>query len=247
MFSNDIKAIFFDLDGTLRHNDPSSMEAFYLFAAEEGFETTKEQQLLGKRWVNAYWAESEELQQDLAQFGPWHDNGEFWINHAHRHLVALGSPDGQAENLALKVSQRMRAEYEAVDRVIPEVPDVLKKLRAAGFALAVVSNRSTPYDELMEALDLAQHFDFWLAAGEVGFFKPDPTVLHLAADRAGVGADQSVYVGDNYYADVLAARAAGMHPVLYDPKGMYPEVDCVVIRDITHLEPLFLACGDGDV
>lgn len=244
MFSNDIKAIFFDLDGTLRHNDPSSMEAFYLFAAEEGFQTTPEQQLLGERWVNAYWAESDELQQDLAQFGPWHDNGEFWINHARRHLVALGSPGERAESLAVRVSKRMRAEYESVDCVVPEVPVVLRNLRAAGFALAVVSNRSTPYDELMESLELSTLFDFWLAAGEVGLFKPDPTVLQLAADRAGVRADQTVYVGDNYYADVLGARAAGMHPVLYDPKGVYPEVDCVVIRDITHLEPLFLACGD---
>jgi HAD superfamily hydrolase (TIGR01509 family) len=246
MFTNDIKAIFFDLDGTLRHSDPSSMETFYRFAAEAGFVTTPQQQLLGERWVNVYWAESQELQQDLARFGPWHDNGEFWINHARRHLVSLGSPGEQAEILSKQVSMRMRAEYEPVDCVKPEVPHMLERLRGAGFALAVVSNRSQPYDELMHTLDLAQYFDFWVAAGEVGAFKPDPAVLHHAAERAGVGAGQTVYVGDNYYADVCAALAAGMHPVLYDSKGLYPEVNCVVIRDITHLEPLLLTCSDNE-
>lgn len=246
MFSNDIKAIFFDFDGTLRHSEPSSMEAFYCFAAEEGFETTMQQRVFGERWVNEYWAESPELQQDVARFGSWKDNDEFWANHARRHLGALGSRGAQSETLALRVTQRMRAEYEPVDCVKPEVPGLLNKLRAAGFALAVVSNRSNPYDELMQALDLTQHFDFWLAAGEIGAFKPDPAVLHHAAQRAGVGADQTVYVGDNFYADVLGARAAGMHPVLFDPNGIYPDVDCVIIRDLMHLEPLLLGCSHSE-
>jgi putative hydrolase of the HAD superfamily len=239
-----IKAIFFDFDGTLRHSDPSSMETFYRFAAEEGYATTPQQRLHGERWVNEYWAESEELQQDLTRFGPWQDNGEFWLNHARRHLLALGSPEVQARELASNVTQRMRSEYNPVDCVRADVPPVLGNLRKAGFTLAVVSNRSHPYDELMTSLDLTQFFEFWIAAGELGTFKPDPAVLQHAAERAGVKADQTVYVGDNYYADVLGARAAGMHPVLFDPKSVYPEVDCLVIRDITHLEPLFLACND---
>lgn len=244
MIPTDIKAIFFDFDGTLRHSDPSSLETFYRFAAEEGFDTTPSQQLMGQRWVNEYWAESEDLQQDIARFGPWQDNGEFWLNHARRHLIALGSPELQAGNVASKVTQRMRSEYDPVDCVHHDVPPVLERLNEVGFRLAVVSNRSRPYDELMTSLDLAQFFDFWLAAGELGTFKPDPAVLHHAADRAGVKPVETVYVGDNYYADVLGARAAGMHPVLFDPQGIFPEVDCIVIRDITHLEPLFLACSD---
>jgi HAD superfamily hydrolase (TIGR01509 family) len=246
MFPKDIKAIFFDFDGTLRHSDPSSIETFYRFASEEGFKTTPEQHLQGERWVNEYWAESQELQQDLTRFGPWQDNAEFWLNHAHRHLMALGSPKSQAGELAALVTKRMRAEYEPLGCVKPDVPSVLGRLREAGFTLAVVSNRSRPYDELMTTLELTQFFDFWIAAGEFGTFKPDPAVLHHAAQRAGVMTVNTVYVGDNYYADVLGARAAGMHPVLFDPKGVYPEVDCVVIRDITHLEPLFLACGDDE-
>jgi HAD superfamily hydrolase (TIGR01549 family) len=243
MLPNDIQAIFFDLDGTLRHSEPSSMDTFYLFAAESGFHTTPEQRLMGERWVNAYWAESQELQQDLARFGPWQDNGEFWLNHARRHLMALGSTELQAGEMAVEITRRMRTEYEPVDCVHPEVPPVLERLAQAGYSLAVVSNRSHSYDDLMAALELSQFFDFWLAAGEVGAFKPDPAVLHHAANRAGVPATRTVYVGDNYYADVLGARAAGMHPVLFDPKGIYPEADCMVIRDLAHLEPLFLACG----
>jgi HAD superfamily hydrolase (TIGR01549 family) len=244
MFNHNIQAIFFDFDGTLRHSEPSSMETFYRFAAEEGYPTTPEQRLRGERWVNAYWAESDELREDVARYGPWQDNGKFWLNHARRHLIAVGSAEAHAESIAARVTQRMRVEYEPVDCVSPDVPPVLQRLREAGFALAVVSNRSHPYDTLVETLKLSSYFEFVMAAGELGTFKPDPMVFHHAAQRAGVEPDQTVYVGDNFHADVLGARAAGMHPVLYDPKGIYPEADCVVIRDIKHLEPLFLACGD---
>jgi putative hydrolase of the HAD superfamily len=246
MFPNSIKAVFFDFDGTLRHSDPSSMETFYRFAAEEGFVTSPEQQIRGERWVNAYWAESEELQQDLERFGPWRDNGEFWANHAIRHLVALGLNKSEAQALAKIITHRMQTEYEAIDCIHANVPIVLGQLREAGYTLAIVSNRTHPYDELVESLGLATFFRFWLAAGEVGVYKPDPTVLIHAMNLAGVQPHETIYVGDNYYADVQGARAAGMHPVLFDPKGVYPEVDCLVIRDITHLEPLFLACGDSE-
>ncbi len=245
MFSDTIQAIFFDFDGTLRHSDPSSIETFYHFLDEEGFPTAPEQRLEGERWVNAYWAESEELKQDLALYGPWKDNRKFWENHARRHLKALGSVDGRLEALALRVTERMRDEYESIDCVNPGVPPVLQALRMAGLKLAIVSNRSQPYDDLVEELDLTRYFDFILAAGEIGAYKPDPAVFLHAAERAGLSVDQAVYVGDNYFADVVGARAAGMQPVLYDPKALYPEADCVVVRDIAHLEPLFLACDDS--
>lgn len=244
MLPRDIQAIFFDFDGTLRHSEPSSIDTFYRFAAESGFATTPEQRLEGERWVNLYWAESAELQQDLALYGHWKDNGEFWLNHARRHLKALGSPEEQAVEMAVVLTQRMQSEYEPADCVNADVPSALENLRRAGYTLAVVSNRSLPYDDLMTELGLDRFFDFWVAAGEVGAFKPDPAVLQHAAARARVAPEQTVYVGDNFYADVIGSRAAGMHPVLFDPKGIYPDADCLVIRDVAHLEPLLLACGD---
>ena len=201
-----IRAIFFDFDGTLRHNEPAALDSFYRIAAEEGFSTSPEQRLQGERWVNEYWAESAELQQDVARFGPWQDNGDFWANHARRHLSAIGSPEAQAWELASIVTQRMRQEYEPVDCVQADLPHVLNNLRNAGLLLAVVSNRSHPYDELIVSLGLAPFFEFWIAAGELRVFKPNPGIFQHAAERAGVSAEQVVYVGDNYYADVSFIR-----------------------------------------
>jgi FMN phosphatase YigB (HAD superfamily) len=50
-----------------------------------------------------------------------------------------------------------------------------------------------------------------------------------------VSAQETVYVGDNYFADVVGSRRAGLHPVLYDPRGIFPEADCSTIKSFDEL------------
>lgn len=49
-----------------------------------------------------------------------------------------------------------------------------------------------------------------------------------------------MYVGDNYFADVLGAQNAGLQPILIDPEGVFTDhVDCIgdchVIRCMSEL------------
>ena len=53
---------------------------------------------------------------------------------------------------------------------------------------------------------------------------------------AGCGPESAAYIGDNYYADVVGARAAGLHPVLIDPLGIFPDAGCDTIRSLSELE-----------
>ena len=47
---------------------------------------------------------------------------------------------------------------------------------------------------------------------------------------------QAVYVGDNYFADVIGAQRAGIGAVLIDPQDLFPEADCPVIQKISELK-----------
>jgi FMN phosphatase YigB (HAD superfamily) len=49
-------------------------------------------------------------------------------------------------------------------------------------------------------------------------------------------AEQTLYVGDNYFADVIGARRAGLQPVLYDPKGIFHDPGCPVITNFNDLQ-----------
>jgi putative hydrolase of the HAD superfamily len=229
---NGYQGVFFDLDGTLRVNDPPALDIFYKIAAELGFETDTERRRIGERWVNEYWADSDLLKEDIARFGEYRDNAAFWENHAWRHLRKVGANEEVAKSIVGELTRRMREEYQPRDMVPESVIPTLTNLKAIGYRLGLVSNRSSPMNDLVDELGLSEYFELILTAGEAGWYKPDPRLLEYAAAQLETAPSASVYVGDNYHADVLGARAAGMTPVLIDPRGIYQEPDCEVIRDI---------------
>jgi FMN phosphatase YigB (HAD superfamily) len=63
-------------------------------------------------------------------------------------------------------------------------------------------------------------------------------IFNQALELLGSQPAQTLYVGDNYYADVIGARAAGLTPVLIDPNAIFPEADCAVIHIVSEVLPL---------
>ena len=165
--SSTIKAIVFDLDGTLVDSAPDLQSAINRMLAQIG---------------------REELSVDAVK-GMIGDGVPKLVERA---LEATGGlPDGDAvESLALSVS-KFADEYKGHDaeqtRPYPGVPETLAKLRKAGFAMAVCTNK--PQDatmEILEAFDLERFFNAALG-GDVleGIRKPDPKHLIAALDAVG--------------------------------------------------------------
>ena len=87
----------------------------------------------------------------------------------------------------------------------------------------------------MQELNLDGYFSVIRAAGELGTWKPNPQVFTPILEHFGFAPAEIVYVGDNYYADVIGARAAGLEPILYDPRGVFPDADCTRITSFEEL------------
>jgi len=222
----------FDLDGTLRHNDPSAVDVFLAHAAGLGVAGSRAKRCKYERWVHYYWAQSPDLLGDLQLLG---DGDDFWANYARRSLQVYGCSSERAEALATQMHVYMKESYQPEDCVPEDVPATLGALKRRGFRLGVLSNRTKPYDEQMHTLGLADYFEFAMAAGDLAVWKPDPGLFQHALQRMHVLPEQAIYVGDNYYADVIGAREAGVQPVLLDPQGIFPEAGCPVIRSLGEL------------
>lgn len=229
-----IKAIFFDLDGTLRHSIPAGGDVFSDYVVSLGQRINEEGCLRAMRWEHLYWANSVDLRDDLLAHSGETEN--FWIEYSRRRLVALGLSPSMAKELAPQVSAHMGEMYKPESIVPEDVRRTLPELKQAGYLMAVISNRSQPYHDVLASHNLNGFFHFSLAAGEVNIYKPDPGVFKHALDRANVTAQETVYVGDNYFADIVGARRAGLQPVLYDPSGVFPEADCITIWSFDELQ-----------
>jgi len=238
VLTHPIKTIIFDLDGTLRHNIPSSNDLLYEYAQQLGVKDAPGKQLKGARWAHFYWAQSSDFYADIEQFGGMNDG--FWANYTYRHLLSLSVSKKQASELTPKIMEHMQTAFNPEDHVYPCVPETLQALKDAGYFLGLVSNRSAPCQEQCEALGLLHFFFFSYVAAEVDAWKPDPRIFDRALEFTGALPEETVYIGDNYYADIIGAEKAGIQPVLLDPKSIFPEATCTVIRTIRDLGTILL-------
>ena len=233
-----IKAVFFDLDGTLRHNLPSGGEFFADYAIELGLPATQDDRLRAMRWEHFYWANSAQLKADKLAYP---DDKNFYAHYARRQLGALGASEADAEILAPKITEHMVKAYKPKSVVPEDVMRMLPALKERGHVLAVISNREQPYDEEIATLGLAPFFVLAVAGGQIRMWKPEPFIFAHACKQLNVNPTEAVYVGDNYYADVVGARRAGLQPVLYDPRGIFPDPGCARIESFDELGELLHA------
>lgn len=232
-----LRAVFFDLDGTLRHDRPSSHEVFFDFAVQLGAPDLSPQRTQAQRWAHAYWANVNQLvEQDMAQYNRL--TPEFWQNYARRFLLAYGCPEPQAETIAPQVHALMAEHHTPTNTLAPDAHATLTALRARGYTLGLITNRSRPCQEELETLGIAHYFNLILTAGEVNSYKPDPAIFEHALTRTDIAPEAALYIGDNYYADVVGAERAGLTPILIDPDRVFPEATCPIIHTLSDLPPM---------
>lgn len=114
----------------------------------------------------------------------------------------------------------------------PDAEAALRLLQISGARAAVISNSNGSVRSILETLGLAGYLEFVIDSSEVGVEKPDPRIFRLALERAGIGPDDAVYIGDLYSVDVVGARAVGMDAVLLDPGGCWGTRDCRSAPDL---------------
>lgn len=174
--------MLFDLDGTLADTIPlllSSMRAAY--AAVGGTVPGEREWLRGMGM-------------------PLRSQFMHFENHDLARVEALIAVyrDWQVANLAAFVT-----EYDGIRAL-------LEALQAANHPIGVVTGKGDWMARMtLEQVDLLTPFEVIIGADATTRHKPDPDPLLLGAERLGVPAAGTIYVGDAPN-DIIAARAAGM-------------------------------------
>ncbi|MDA1278807.1 MAG: HAD-IA family hydrolase [Chloroflexi bacterium] len=216
----DLRAVFFDLYGTLAGFDPPRDQIQARAARVFGMEVTKEGIDAGYHVADEFLAN-----QNATKPVRTMSANEQWTFFSKFEQLIL---QGAGHNVDLAVAANVWTEVRKQDygfALFPDVIDGLDRLRSTGLLVAAISNMNTLGRRLCDDLGLTGHVDFAITSGETGFEKPDRRIFEAALTRAEVAASEAVLVGDQLESDIYGAENAGMRPILMDRFNGHPDYE----------------------
>ncbi len=199
-----IKAVLFDLDGTLLDR-ASSLKAFL-----------DEQH---KRFAHRLGAA--DLETWRSRFVMLDQNGHVHKALVYKALLAEFGGDAEAEADLLADYRQRCCEHARGFAGMANSPEAL---RGKGLKLGIVTNGETDFQmRNIKALGLEGMVDAILISEAEGLRKPDAAIFFRAAERVGARPEQCLFVGDNPEADILGAHRAGMKTAWFNSGAVWPE------------------------
>jgi putative hydrolase of the HAD superfamily len=229
-----IKAVFFDMYGTLAGFQPSRYEVQSQACAHFGLKVTPEGILRGYAAADAYMSEQNAVRP--LRLRDAHGRDELFAE--YERLVLLGSGVEVTQERALAIFRRLRQTPYKLAPFDDAVP-TLRRLKSMGLTLGLISNIDRDGDELADSLGLADYLDFAVTSTEVNAEKPAPPIFRAALRKAGASPEEAVHVGDQPTSDVEGALAVGVSPVLLDRDGNHTGFSrCPRIESLLELSAL---------
>jgi putative hydrolase of the HAD superfamily len=205
-----VSAVVFDLGGVLTE---SPMTAFAAYEAEAGLPDGLIRQLNSTNPDRNAWARFERNELDVAGFSA--------------AFEAEAAAAGHRLD-ASRVLEALRGELR------PEMVEAVRRLRAAGIPLGMVSNNVAPMERVGPLGELLGLFDAVVESSVEGARKPEPEIYELTVARLSVAVDRPLTPSDCAYLDDLGinlkpARALGMHTIkVVEPRAALAELSALV-------------------
>ena len=145
-----------------------------------------------------------------------HDK-QLWVAAQNGSITSDAHWRAVGEALGLSVSQlrELRASFYGGDVLNHELLACIDRLRQQDIALGLLSNFSTDLRGMLEAQDLLRRFDHVAISAEIGVMKPDAAAYEAILGMLTLPASACAFV-DDLPANVAAARALGMHGIVFE-------------------------------
>ncbi len=215
-----IRAVFFDLYGTLARFDPPREEIQGAAAREHGLSVTADGIARGYRAADEFMARQNATgpvrSMSLAE------RDRFFAR--YEQLVLEGAGHRVDTDTAARIWRTVRSQRYGL-ALFPDVLPSLEAFAETGVTLGVISNMNETGEAVGRRLGLSGRVDLIVTSLEAGAEKPHRPIFLEALQRADARPDEAVHVGDQPTSDVEGARAVGMHAVLMDRYGGHTEYD----------------------
>ena len=212
--SNNLKAVFFDLDETLVENKIPVRELFarmyFDFEEQLGAQNKEVFFTTLRQHASTLWGTMFETEVTPEQQ---------FVNCFADCVTATGSA---RDRQALTIGQNMFDHYQSLssNNVVfhDGAVEVIAELKNRGIITGLITNGMEQIQlGKVHALDIHNKVDHVTVSAQARAHKPHAPVFNLALKRAGVAAEHAIQVGDHAANDVAGAIRAGLGGVFYNP------------------------------
>lgn len=127
-------------------------------------------------------------------------------------------------------------------RLRPYVEPLFGHLRRSGVKLGIVSNTEAVLSRFeLDCYPIFKTVHTIVLSSDVGVRKPDPRIFRLALDQIGCTPATTVFIGNDWDADILGAKGAGLRAIYLNDRAAQGSAVVVVPgrSDIIEIAPTF--------
>ncbi|MDN4495253.1 HAD family hydrolase [Ureibacillus aquaedulcis] len=186
-----IKAVIFDLDGTLLDRD-TSVRKFI----EDQYNRLIE------------WLDHIPKEQYISRFIELDCRGYVWKDQVYRQIVAEFKINEVSWEMLL---QDYVSEFYKCCIPFSNLAGMLESLKARSIRMGMITNGKGQFQlDNIRALGIEQYFETILISEWEGMKKPNPEIFRKALSHMDVAPNESLFVGDHPENDIKAAKNVGM-------------------------------------
>lgn len=233
MSFGDIQHLFFDLDHTLWDFDRNSSETMRELL--QSYAPRMSKHVDPDTFVKLYHEHNSRLWKRYQE-----DKIEFDVLRRLRWHITFRELKVEIEDWVDQLGEDYMELGPRKPHVIPHAIEVLESL-SEQYPMHIISNGHTPVQEVkMQSSGLDKFFGHMTCPDDVQVKKPHPRIFHHALEAVGAEAGNSIYIGDNYEADVLGASKVGMPVIFFNRNGEDNPDGVPEVNDLRELPGLLL-------
>lgn len=209
LFHSNLEHVFFDLDHTLWDTEANSKKALELIFEE--CKTDLEGSVKFDEFLPVYTKINHQLWDDYAKglvnkeelridrfknsFAHFNFDKQDVLEHFAYQFVSITPKQGLLIDGAIEILERLNSKFQ----------------------LHIITNgfKEAQFVKL-EYAGLSKYFKEVILSEDCGIMKPNPEIFHYSSQRAKSTNLNSLYIGDNYKADVLGAKAANWNVIHFN-------------------------------
>lgn len=218
MYRDLVTDVFFDLDHTLWDFEKNSALTFDKMFRENELEVNLDRFLKIYAPINlAYWKlyREEKISKPDLRYARLRNTFD---------QLTMSVSDELINTLSVQYIEHL----STFNHLVPNTLSILDYLQPK-YRLHIITNGFQEVQrKKLENASIASYFEHVIDSETAGVKKPNPYIFNYSLDKAKVSPDKAIMIGDSLEADVLGARAVGLHTLHFnahkDPFHQHGEI-----------------------